>query len=69
MMTVKEYREYKDEYIEDFEYEFNNFLKSWLLKNESDYDRKLNDMIKDIFTRDLKRIKTLTYFPEYDLPD
>lgn len=68
-MTQKEFREYKDEYLQDFKTELEVFLNRWIHFNNSKYDKKLNDVIVETFTNDYKRIKTLSFFPEFDLPE
>lgn len=67
-MTEKEYRDYKDDYLEDLRRNLEFFLNEWVKINKSPEDKKLNDAVVDIFTNSFKRLKTLSYFPEYNKP-
>lgn len=67
-MNRKEFRRYKDEYLIDFKDSLESFLNDWVKKNNTDNDKKMNDLIVEVFTNDYKRIKTLSYFPDYQEP-
>lgn len=68
-MNSKEYRIHKDKYLKDFQIELEQFLNEWKCWHDTKNDKKLNDLILTSFNDTYKRIKTLTYFPEYELPE
>lgn len=68
-MNNKQFRDYKDCYLKDFKNELEQFLNEWICWHDSNEDKKLNDLISKSFVETYKRIKTLSYFPEYELPE
>lgn len=67
-MNNREFRNYKDNYLAELKTSLESFLNCWIKEHDSDNDKKLNELVVDIYTNDYRRIKTLTYFPDYEKP-
>lgn len=67
-MDKVEYRHYKDEYLEDLKHDLDKFLKHWKEINNLPIDKQMNNLVEELFLNCYRRIKTLSFFPEYELP-
>ena len=68
-MTEKQFRDYKDIYLDDLKEYLLEFLEIWTERKSNRNDKKLNELVVQILSDDFKKIQTLSYFPEYDLPE
>lgn len=67
-MTQREYRTFKDNYLRELKNDLELFLNQWVKDHDTIQHKDLNDLVVDTFINNYQRIKTLTYFPQYDLP-
>lgn len=68
-MNEKEFRDYKDNYLNELKDFTIEFLEIWQEHNPQKEAEKLNELVIELYGNTYKRIKTLSYFPEYNLPE
>ena len=68
-MTEREFIKYKKEYLKDLHEVIQNSLDNFSIKHSTKFDTKLNKLVETELNSLFNRIKALTHFPDYRLPE